>query len=1721
MKNRLNSGSLAWLLGLVMVAACDSGGSDSGNAELPLERIDRMALLQKDPGGPYNGVSVTGSIQNDTWLGYWHFSEQDQVIGSGDFDGDGRSKVLIRSGWGLGVLRQDDAGKWVATAMMPWNSVLPGGWRLGQADTLQTIGKVAGNREVIAIRSGWGLGFLSQTGGSLQLLAAFPWGTQLGTWKLEATDTILDAGRIEVATQDSILMRKATAVGYFRVPSWPNVSLSQVLGATEAGTALQGRRLGSFDYNGDGTLEVITQTGTTVNIVGKVAGGTLNVLGKQQVPGSVAMAGKFGPANGPALVTVDATSIRLMSATGCAAAGCQAFTKSSEATYADLSAQYPDVKWTAYANTFSPALAGDWDGDGQTDFVIQSAESLGVLSAKGSGLSLLGGMSWQSLAANFGYAYSNRVKAFCNFQGNGRSSFLLKNDVVTVNATANVQQQLQSLGMNYAATYPSLFSLADDQSPTKNAPVTASEAYAVTAALEAEYKRRYALPLDLAEATETQTHARAAFNGTDYHDALTYPTTTEAELPDRTDTSNLDQRCNLSSVESVFFRKWGAAGLSALVTDGQWDPTIGPAWHAQNPTSPSWYHTIAYEADDFWPVKARLTAHYGATEIKTIDVKNVELIKQVLMNKHEVIWAGAGPQGNQVALIYGFDQGSGEFLLKNAWGDNHSFDRVSYSSISANGTSARIVTGIRDPGAPVSPLPLAVGLWRLERLQGTTGVWAPVGHLAIERGHEKQAGEPETLRVGRYYSRLSGSDPDEVATPVTGSISGNRWSFGIQLSSGRGDFAFDLSTLLGEPGQLVGIDNQNASASVRLVRATQLRPTLPKPRSDIAALPACASAGQWYQQYLPPLSANDTLPNQGMASPYSISTFGNSYTGKDAHHVPQHMTGMGMSPDGFVYTASPWDESWSPLIMINPDGTFGGDSNHPPIGESRANCASDPRQRLAIGLGDQVVANSKYVYYLTTAQKGEPATFTTVISRRLNGAVWATSSIQGNPITANPDWNFCTQNFTIPFGPTNVTATATEPLLFYGKQLLMAASDKYLITGRRLTGEVTLMDAESMVELSKFTTPIGQTVAVAVGTDAPVAPQESLWAAYPKTKSNEAVEQHARPFACHDVETCKLPTLIKHYDVNGKDIGPTLELPSRVGGLAYRDGKLYATLPHTGQIAVYSAPFTDPPRMIGEPNALWTGAHPGLLGDGRFLHLVGDISVDAQGNIAVLDSMNQIVRMNNAGKTIQRRWGAGTSAFLTADPTTDYQVVHGGNVVYGLDTHATPTHDWAPIAYNPGTPRTALNPDFPEYYRTDQAAYTTGGTWNKRIVVLNGNKFLFSRLADTGIWQLHRMNELQRVGDPVMMFGSSFPFEAAATDEAILSQSDAFSLAPWTRRSGLYDQFKASKLPGGADCIEVLAYGHNIGCFWTWSDTQGSAGAPRKDDFKVFQIHGYLGEIEMDSEGSLWTSYGRNYGDPGTDWMLIKIPVASFNSLGNPIYDPAKVVYYPHPVPFNRPMPNNPGVMRFQYYPESDMMLISGYPVTNSAAEIDGTHYSSTVNPVTGVKDVKRGRGIGDAGTKLARYDHWSQQTPASPAAPTWVIDLPRHDAGFDNTLGYDAQDTEGPNAAGTYRMTLSWAAAGNRLVTMGIIPANEAYTTNNFTKASPQEDGLTVFDLTTGRKLGKIETGPNSITGFQYCFNDQPEDIRVFQRSNGEYIVSTIDLGGNLGLVFRGDLEY
>ena len=154
----------------------------------------------------FNGSGLTSLMAhpNGTFFGGWNFqSGIDRITGHGDFNGNGRQDVLLTSPWGIGILEFSSELERFNALMLAPNGTAFGSWSFdSNLNRVGIFGDFDGNgSDDVLVRSAWGIGILKLSGSTLTSILAKANGTKFGSWTYNSkTDRIAGIGNFRGGT---------------------------------------------------------------------------------------------------------------------------------------------------------------------------------------------------------------------------------------------------------------------------------------------------------------------------------------------------------------------------------------------------------------------------------------------------------------------------------------------------------------------------------------------------------------------------------------------------------------------------------------------------------------------------------------------------------------------------------------------------------------------------------------------------------------------------------------------------------------------------------------------------------------------------------------------------------------------------------------------------------------------------------------------------------------------------------------------------------------------------------------------------------------------------------------------------------------------------------------------------------------------------------------------------------------------------------------------------------------------------------------------------------------------------------------------------------------------------------------------------------------------------------------------------------------------------------
>ena len=229
-----------------------------------------------------SGGTLTAPMMaaNGTRFGGWLLNTGDNQFGpAADYDGDGHAEILVKSPWGIGILKL--SGSILNAPMMAPNGTRFGGWLLNTADN--QFGPAAdydgdGHAELL-ISSPWGLGILKLVGGTLNAPMMAPNGTRFGGWLLNTADNRFGpAADYDGDHHAELFISSPWGVGILKLVGGILTAPMMAANGTRFGGWLLETADNEFgpsaDYDADGKAEILVTSAWGIGIL-KLSGSTL------------------------------------------------------------------------------------------------------------------------------------------------------------------------------------------------------------------------------------------------------------------------------------------------------------------------------------------------------------------------------------------------------------------------------------------------------------------------------------------------------------------------------------------------------------------------------------------------------------------------------------------------------------------------------------------------------------------------------------------------------------------------------------------------------------------------------------------------------------------------------------------------------------------------------------------------------------------------------------------------------------------------------------------------------------------------------------------------------------------------------------------------------------------------------------------------------------------------------------------------------------------------------------------------------------------------------------------------------------------------------------------------------------------------------------------------------------------------------------------------------
>ncbi|WP_158501543.1 VCBS repeat-containing protein [Vitiosangium sp. GDMCC 1.1324] len=236
-----------------------------------------------------SGMSMLAGYSYGTWLGSWQLGSADRIEAVVDLNGDGRDELVLRNANGLGVLYLNTSGSVTTMHVVNYGTRLTGGWLLGSGDELKVKGDFDGDgREDLLLRSAWGMAILRRNNstGQLETVNMSAYGTSLGGWVLASTDAVWGVGDFDGNGRAELVLRSTSGLGLLTRDS---TGALYPMHQFPFGTWLGNWNFGSdntapafADFNGDGRTDMVLRSPWGWGIISRSSTGSLYDLAMLQ-----------------------------------------------------------------------------------------------------------------------------------------------------------------------------------------------------------------------------------------------------------------------------------------------------------------------------------------------------------------------------------------------------------------------------------------------------------------------------------------------------------------------------------------------------------------------------------------------------------------------------------------------------------------------------------------------------------------------------------------------------------------------------------------------------------------------------------------------------------------------------------------------------------------------------------------------------------------------------------------------------------------------------------------------------------------------------------------------------------------------------------------------------------------------------------------------------------------------------------------------------------------------------------------------------------------------------------------------------------------------------------------------------------------------------------------------------------------------------------------------
>jgi hypothetical protein len=241
-------------------------------------RMDGLGLVDAAD----DAFDVLEQVGTDDWMGAWNHGPDDEILGFGDFDGDGREEYLIRSGWGLGIIGRDAAGRQALEGAVTTGAAI-GSWTLATTDEVRAVGDFDGDgRDEWVMTSANRIGVFGIGGTATFLLQSHrSMGQYGGGYYLSSADDTFEVGDFDGDGDDELFITGPHGrLGILRVGGawWYSLNVWNG-GWVDGWNRAPGNELSAVgDFDGDGKAEFVVRSGWGMGVFERSPSNTLSAV---------------------------------------------------------------------------------------------------------------------------------------------------------------------------------------------------------------------------------------------------------------------------------------------------------------------------------------------------------------------------------------------------------------------------------------------------------------------------------------------------------------------------------------------------------------------------------------------------------------------------------------------------------------------------------------------------------------------------------------------------------------------------------------------------------------------------------------------------------------------------------------------------------------------------------------------------------------------------------------------------------------------------------------------------------------------------------------------------------------------------------------------------------------------------------------------------------------------------------------------------------------------------------------------------------------------------------------------------------------------------------------------------------------------------------------------------------------------------------------------------